>query len=59
MARINRLPTNFKPRQAGRFNDGLGLMLQATEGAGGHLNESWVLRFTLDGRVRYMGLGSR
>lgn len=59
MAHINRLPANFKPKQSGWFNDGLGLMLQVTEGAGGRLNESWVLRFTLDGRVRYMGLGSR
>jgi integrase len=59
MARVNRLAANFRPKKPGWFNDGLGLYLQVTKGAAGHLNESWVLRFALDGRMRWMGLGGR
>jgi len=38
--------------------DGRGLYLQCTAGADGAVCRSWVYRFVLNGRQRYMGLGS-
>ena len=58
MARIERLPASFKPKQPGMFCDGGGLYMQVTEGESGHLNKSWVYRFTMNGHQRYMGLGA-
>src|SRR5215475_7110389 len=43
-----------RARKAGMYPDGAGLYLQL--GAGGA--KSWVFRFTLAGRQRYLGLGS-
>jgi integrase len=46
---------NAKP---GLHPDGGGLYLQVTAGKDGHLNKSWVFRFSVNGRERRMGLGS-
>src|SRR5262249_36378089 len=37
--------------------DGRGLYLQCTKGADGTINRSWVYRYAMGGRERYMGLG--
>jgi integrase len=42
---------NLKP---GFYHDGLGLYLQVKNGG-----RSWVLRYMIDGKPRYMGLGSQ
>jgi len=59
VAHVNRLAATFRPKRRGWYNNGGGLYLQVTEGAGGNLNQSWVLRFALGGKDRYMGLGAR
>ncbi len=40
-------------REAGRYPDGNGLYLQVTEA----LTKSWIYRYTIGGRERFMGLG--
>jgi integrase len=60
MAHIHRLSAPFIGRaKAGLHADGGGLYLQVTEGAGGHLNRSWLFRYTAPGssKERWMGLG--
>src|SRR5262249_6780823 len=37
--------------------DGRGLYLQCTKGVDGSINRSWVYRYAMGGRERYMGLG--
>jgi integrase len=58
MARTERL-TALKVARAkpGMHCDGGGLYLQVTKGATG-INRSWIYRYTLNGRVREMGIGS-
>jgi integrase len=48
---VNRL------REPGFYPDGAGLYLQVTRGAAGTVNKSWVYRYEMNGRERYMGLG--
>ena len=56
---IHRLSAaDLKRRKPGKFGDGGGLVLQVTQGADGQLRRSWVFRYTIAGRGRYMGLGS-
>jgi Arm DNA-binding domain len=53
---INRLDA-LKVKRAlvpGYYADGAGLYLQVGESGA----RSWIYRFTLDGKARYMGLGS-
>ena len=43
----------------GKFYDGGGLMLQATPTkTKGVVNKSWLFRFQIDKRERFMGIGS-
>src|SRR5215467_3645564 len=42
----------------GMHADGGGLYLQVTKTAAGHLNKSWLFRYSVGGRERQMGLGS-
>jgi hypothetical protein len=37
--------------------DGRGLYLQCTASTDGLINRSWVYRYAMDSRERYMGLG--
>ncbi len=54
---INRLsPGKVRTAKAGRHADGGGLYLQTTPGAHG-LSKSWIFRYALRGRERFMGLG--
>jgi integrase len=60
MARIHRLSALAVARTTlGLHADGAGLYLQVTKGAGGHLNRSWLFRYTTPGSTneRWMGLG--
>ena len=41
----------------GRYGDGEGLYLYVKPAAGGGVSKSWVLRYSIDGRRRDMGLG--
>jgi integrase len=59
VAHVNRLSASFRPKRPGMYCDGLGLYLQVTERSKGHVNESWVLRYAIGGKPRYMGLGRR
>jgi integrase len=43
-------------KRPGLFGDGLGLWLQVSE-TNGRLSKSWIFRFMLNGRPRFMGLG--
>jgi len=56
---INRL-SDRRARTApiGLWPDGGGLYLQVTAGADGATRRSWLYRFTINGRERWMGLGS-
>jgi Arm DNA-binding domain len=56
---INRL-SQFEVATAkvGMHADGGGLYLQVTKTAAGHLNKSWLFRYSVGGRERQMGLGS-
>ena len=45
-----------KAKEPGMYCDGGGLYLQVTEGTAGP-SKSWIFRFTLAGRERWMGLG--
>ena len=45
-------------KEPGKFGDGGGLILQATANKSGEISKSWLLRFQLCGRERWMGLGS-
>ena len=56
---IHRLSAaDLKRRAAGMYADGGELVLQATKGPDGQLRRSWIFRYTIAGRARYMGLGS-
>jgi integrase len=56
---IHRLSAlDLKRRQPGMYADGGGLVLQATAGTDGQIRRSWIFRYMLAGRSRYMGLGS-
>lgn len=56
---IHRLSAaDLKRRAPGMYADGGGLVLQATKGPDGRLRRSWIFRYTIAGRARYMGLGS-
>jgi integrase len=59
MRRLNRLSDRFvRTAPVGKHHDGLGLLLQVTQGRGGDLNRSWLLRYSGGGgRSRYHGLG--
>jgi integrase len=60
VARIHRLSALTVGRaKPGLHADGAGLYLQCTQGAGGHLNRSWLFRYTAPGATneRWMGLG--
>jgi integrase len=60
VARIHRLSALAVGRaKPGLYADGAGLYLQATQGTGGHVNRSWLFRYTrLDGNgEHWMGLG--
>jgi integrase len=53
-----RLTTRFvQHAPVGWHCDGRGLYLQCTAGADGSINRSWVYRYVMNGRQRYMGLG--
>jgi integrase len=60
MARqIERLSSaKVKHAKPGKHPDGGGLYLQVTVGKDGQTNKSWLYRFELGGRERWMGLGS-
>ena len=60
MARtIQRLsPAKVRTAKAGMLCDGGGLYLQCTANADEILRKSWLFRFAINGRERYMGLGS-
>jgi len=53
-----KLPANAAARynKPGLYGDGLGLWLKVAKAVDG-VSKSWVLRYMLDGRARYMGLG--
>jgi integrase len=56
---IHRLSAlDLKRRQPGMYADGGGLVLQATAGTDGQIRRSWIFRYMIAGRSRYMGLGS-
>src|SRR6516225_10020800 len=59
MARgLNRLTaTALKRTKPGLYIDGGGLYLQITEAKGGGCNRSWLFRYKVDGRDRWMGGG--
>src|SRR6187455_2043552 len=42
----------------GNYSDGGGLVLQATANAKGGVTKSWLLRYQIEKRQRWMGLGS-
>jgi len=48
---------DLKRKTPGTYGDGLGLWLQVSAGKHG-TNRSWEFRFTVNGRPRFMGLGS-
>jgi integrase len=50
--RLTALEITRAIKKPGKYADGNGLYLQVTDGGA-----SWILRFMLDGRPRYMGLG--
>ena len=56
MRNLNRLSALEVSRlkKPGRYCDGLGLWLQVTP----EITKSWLFRFMLDGRARWMGLGA-
>jgi integrase len=57
--RIERLAAaKVAKAKPGMHCDGGGLYLQASLGADGEINRSWIFRFALHGRERQMGLGS-
>jgi hypothetical protein len=60
MARINKLTAVRVARinKPGRHGDGGGLILQCVTGADGTPRRSWVFRFEVGGRERWMGLGA-
>jgi integrase len=59
MARIKSLTALkvSRVRKPGFYPDGGGLYLQVTLGASGNINKSWLYRYQVNGRERYMGLG--
>lgn len=60
MARgINRLTgADLRRSKPGRYLDGGGLYLQVKVAKDGSINRSWLFRFAINGRDRWMGLGS-
>jgi integrase len=57
---INRLTAKQVRNAAiGMHADGGGLYLQATLGAQGQINASWIYRYNVNGKDRQLGLGSR
>jgi hypothetical protein len=58
MRRLNRLSDRFvRTASIGKHHDGLGLLLQVTQGSAGDLNRSWLLRYSVGKKSRYAGLG--
>jgi Arm DNA-binding domain len=56
---INRLSQlEVATAKVGMHADGGGLYLQVTKTAAGHLNKSWLFRYSVGGRERQMELGS-
>jgi hypothetical protein len=52
-------PNIVKTKEVGRHRDGAGLFLDVSPAASnGEFTRSWTLRYWLDKRERYMGLGS-
>jgi len=45
-------------KRPGRYPDGGGLYVQAISTKGGTLSTAYVMRYAIDGRERWMGLGS-
>jgi integrase len=60
MARTNKLTALKVARinKPGRHADGGGLILQCATGADGSPRKSWIFRFEVGGRERWMGLGA-
>ncbi|WP_409188911.1 tyrosine-type recombinase/integrase [Bradyrhizobium sp. RDM4] len=60
MRALNRLSATFVRglREPGIYADGGGLALQATSSGAEGVTKSWLLRYQLAKRARYMGLGS-
>jgi integrase len=60
MAQANRLTALKVARinKPGRYADGGGLILQCAAGADGTPRKSWIFRFEIGGRERWMGLGA-
>ena len=60
MARTNRLTAVKVARinKPGRHADGGGLILQCATGADGSPRKSWIFRYEVGGRERWMGLGA-
>lgn len=59
MAGINRLTgADLRRSKPSLHADGGGLYLQVTAAKDGSANRSWLFRFALNGRERWMGLGS-
>jgi integrase len=50
-------PPKIKAARVGLHADGDGLYLQVTESDHGKLRRSWLFRFKVNGKGRYMGLG--
>ena len=58
MRRLNRLTDRFvRTASIGKHHDGLGLLLQVTQGSAGDLNRSWLLRYSVGKKSPYAGLG--
>jgi hypothetical protein len=56
---INRLTgADLRRSKPGRYLDGGGLYLQVKVAKDGSINRSWLFRFAINGRDRWMGLGS-
>ena len=47
-----------KLKEPGRYGDGGGLYLQVQSSAKGGVSKSWLFRYQMYGRERFMGLGS-
>jgi len=45
-------------KKPGNFGDGGGLVLQSTANKAGGVTKSWLFRYQINKRQRYMGLGS-
>ncbi len=47
-----------KLAEPGKYPDGKGLILQVTQGRTGSIRKSWLVRFSIAGKQREMGLGT-